>query len=160
VAIDIIKVGDDVTGADHRQSRYVTDDEFGLRWQNAVATPLFRMHVYHSMSPVIRKRRRRPMIGTNRALLAQSKKVLSASGYFKTSCVCRPLLVAPACPPKLPRRGKHYEGGWLGTPEFPPEQTQFKTALKYQLVNSLRNICGNFFIQKQTQFFEANHRVS
>ena len=49
VAIDIIKVGDDVTGADHRQSRYVTDDEFGLRWQNGVATPLFRVRVYHRM---------------------------------------------------------------------------------------------------------------
>jgi hypothetical protein len=66
------------------------------------ATPLFRMRVYHRMSPVIRKRRHRPMIGTSGALSAQSKKVLPASGYFKTSCVCQPLLVAP----------KPGEGGW------------------------------------------------
>jgi hypothetical protein len=84
------------------------------------ATPLFRMRVYHRQSPVIQERRRRPMIGTSGALPVQSKKVLSTSGYFKTSCVCRPLLVTP----------EHSEGGWPRTPRFSSEQTQFMTAFK------------------------------
>jgi hypothetical protein len=137
------------------------------------ATPLFRMRVYHRMSPVIRKRRRRPMIGTSGALSAQSKKNSSTSGYFKTSCVCRPLLVAPTRPAILsaiPSGIALATTEALATAEAPrataealrrrmarntqisPKQTHFKTALKYPLINNLRNIFRIFSFKNKPNF--------
>jgi len=36
--------------------------------------------------------------------------------------------------------------------QISPEQTQFKTAFKYQLINNLRNICRNFLFKNKPNF--------
>jgi hypothetical protein len=58
-AVDTIKVGNDAIGADHRQSRYVTNDEFGLRWQSKAATPLSWALTDHQTRSVVQTHFRR-----------------------------------------------------------------------------------------------------
>jgi hypothetical protein len=56
-----------------------TDDGFGLRWQSAAATPLFWTCIYHPSSPINRKRRLQPRVGSEGALPTPFQKFQRAS---------------------------------------------------------------------------------
>jgi hypothetical protein len=87
-------------------------------------------------------------------LLKSSVKILkfplfSALPYlsvFRTSA-CRAGLSAEAS-----AKGEALRRRMARNTRISPEQTQFRTALKYQLINNLRNICGNFPFKSKPDF--------